>query len=43
MLIAVVFALVLVLKNLFFEPLATAMETRQGKIDRAATAWEDKR
>jgi F-type H+-transporting ATPase subunit b len=36
-----VFALVLVLKNLFFEPLAQAMETRQDRIDRAASAWDD--
>jgi F-type H+-transporting ATPase subunit b len=38
---ALVFALVLVLKNLFFEPLAQAMETRQETIDRAASAWDD--
>ena len=36
-----VFALVFVLKNAFFEPLAKAMETRQDRIDRAATAWDD--
>ena len=35
------FALVLVLKNFFFEPLAQAMETRQANIDRAASAWDD--
>ncbi len=38
---ALVFGLVLVLKNAFFEPLAQAMETRQDRIDRAATAWDD--
>lgn len=38
---ALVFGLVFVLKNAFFEPLAQAMETRQGRIDRAATAWDD--
>ena len=38
---ALVFGLVFVLKNTFFEPLAQAMETRQGRIDRAATAWDD--
>lgn len=38
---ALVFALVLVLKNLFFEPLARTMESRQGRIDRAARAWEE--
>jgi F0F1-type ATP synthase membrane subunit b/b' len=38
---ALVFALVLVLKSLFFEPLARTMETRNERIDRAARAWED--
>ncbi len=38
---ALVFALVFVLKNFFFEPLAQAMETRQASIDRAASAWDD--
>lgn len=38
---ALVFALVLALKSLFFEPLARAMETRQERIDRAARAWEE--
>lgn len=38
---ALVFALVLVLKSLFFEPLARTMETRQERIDRAARAWDD--
>ena len=38
---ALVFGLVFVLKNTFFEPLAQAMETRQDRIDRAATAWDD--
>jgi F-type H+-transporting ATPase subunit b len=38
---ALVFALVFILKNAFFEPLAQAMETRQGRIERAATAWDD--
>ncbi len=33
-----VFGLVFVLKNLFFEPLAQAMETRQAQVDKAATA-----
>jgi F0F1-type ATP synthase membrane subunit b/b' len=38
---ALVFALVLVLKSLFFEPLARTMETRNERIDRAARSWED--
>jgi F0F1-type ATP synthase membrane subunit b/b' len=38
---ALVFALVLLLKSLFFEPLATTMEARQERIDRAARAWDD--
>ena len=38
---ALVVGLVFVLKNAFFEPLAQAMETRQDRIDRAATAWDD--
>lgn len=38
---ALVFALVLVLKSLFFEPLALAMETRQERIERAARAWDE--
>lgn len=38
---ALVFALVLVLKSLFFEPLAQAMETRQERLDRAENAWSD--
>lgn len=38
---ALVFALVLVMKNLFFEPLARAMETREERIDRAARAWDE--
>ena len=38
---ALVFALVFVLKNFFFEPLAQAMETRQASIDRAVSAWDD--
>ena len=38
---ALVFALVLVLKNLFFEPLAQTMETRKERIDRAAQAWDE--
>ena len=38
---ALVFALVVVLKNAFFEPLAQAMEKREGQIDKAATAWDD--
>jgi F-type H+-transporting ATPase subunit b len=37
--LALVFALVLVLKNLFFEPLAQAIETRESRIERAAHAW----
>lgn len=36
-----VFGLVFVLKNAFFEPLANAMETREGRVARAATAWDD--
>jgi len=36
-----VFALVLVLKSLFFEPLARTMETRKERIDRAARAWDE--
>jgi ATP synthase F0 subunit b len=39
--LALVFALVLVLKNLFFEPLAQAIETRESRIERAAHAWGD--
>jgi F0F1-type ATP synthase membrane subunit b/b' len=38
---ALVFALVLLLKSLFFEPLARTMEARQDRIDRAARAWDD--
>jgi F-type H+-transporting ATPase subunit b len=38
---ALVFALVLALKNLFFEPLAQAMESRKERIDRAESAWGD--
>ena len=38
---ALVFALVLVLKSLFFEPLARTMETRRERIDRAARAWDE--
>jgi len=38
---ALVFALVLVLKNLFFEPLARTIETRKERIDRAARAWDE--
>ena len=38
---ALVFALVLVLKNLFFEPLARTIETRKERIDRAARAWNE--
>ena len=38
---ALVFALVLVLKSLFFEPLARTMETRQERIHRAARAWDE--
>lgn len=38
---ALVFALVLVLKSLFFEPLARTMETRKERIDRAAQAWDE--
>lgn len=38
---ALVFALVLVLKSLLFEPLARTMETRQERIERAARAWDD--
>ena len=38
---ALVIGLVFVLKNTFFEPLAQAMERRQDRIDRAATAWDD--
>ena len=38
---ALVFALVFVLKNLFFEPLARAIETREDKISHAASAWDD--
>jgi len=36
-----VFGLVFVLKNFFFEPMAQAMEARQKKIDTAEHAWED--
>jgi F0F1-type ATP synthase membrane subunit b/b' len=38
---ALVFALVLVLKSLFFEPLARTMEARNERIDRAARAWDE--
>jgi ATP synthase F0 subunit b len=38
---ALVFALVLALKNLFFEPLAQAMETREARIRRAEGAWDE--
>jgi F0F1-type ATP synthase membrane subunit b/b' len=38
---ALVFALVLVMKTLFFEPLARTMETRQERVDRAARAWDE--
>jgi F0F1-type ATP synthase membrane subunit b/b' len=38
---ALVFVLVLVLKNSFFEPLARTMETRKERIDRAAHAWDE--
>jgi F-type H+-transporting ATPase subunit b len=38
---ALVFALVLVLRSLFFEPLARAIETRASRISRAASAWDD--
>jgi F-type H+-transporting ATPase subunit b len=38
---ALVFGLVFVLKNAFFEPLATAMETREERVERAASAWDD--
>lgn len=36
-----VFGLVFVLKNSFFEPLAKAMEARDDRIERAASAWDD--
>ena len=35
-----VFGLVFVMKNFFFEPLAQAMETREARIDTAANAWD---
>jgi F0F1-type ATP synthase membrane subunit b/b' len=38
---ALVFALVLALKSLFFEPLARTMEARADRIDRAARAWDE--
>jgi F-type H+-transporting ATPase subunit b len=38
---ALVFALVLALKHLFFEPLAQAMETREARVSRAEGAWDD--
>jgi F0F1-type ATP synthase membrane subunit b/b' len=38
---ALVFALVLVMKTLFFEPLARTMEARQERIDKAARAWDE--
>ncbi len=38
---ALVFALVLAMKTLFFEPLARTMETRQARMERAARAWEE--
>ena len=40
-LLAIVFTLVFVLKNNFFEPLAKASETRQAGVERAANAWAD--
>ncbi|HXV61803.1 MAG TPA: hypothetical protein VEK15_13990 [Vicinamibacteria bacterium] len=39
--LALVLALVFVLKNQFFEPLARTMEERETRIERAATAWGD--
>jgi F0F1-type ATP synthase membrane subunit b/b' len=39
--LAIVFALVFVLKNHLFEPLARAMETRKATLERAANAWTD--
>ncbi|HSF18697.1 MAG TPA: hypothetical protein VLK65_24445 [Vicinamibacteria bacterium] len=39
--LALVLALVFVLKNQFFEPLARAMEERETRLSRAATAWDD--
>ncbi len=36
-----VFALVLALKSLLFEPLAQAMESRQERLDQAENAWGD--
>lgn len=39
--LVLVFALVLVLKNLFFEPLAQAIETREARLERARNAWGD--
>lgn len=41
LIMALVFALVLVLKSLFFEPLAQAMEKRQNGIDLADNAWDN--
>lgn len=38
---ALVFVLVLVMKNVFFEPVAQAMEKREEQISRAASAWDD--
>ena len=35
-----VFGLVFVMKNFFFEPLAQAMEAREERIDTAAHAWD---
>ena len=39
--LALVFALVLVLKHLFFEPLARAIEQRHERIEKARNAWSD--
>jgi F0F1-type ATP synthase membrane subunit b/b' len=36
-----VFALVLAMKTLFFEPLARTMEARRDRIEKAARAWEE--
>jgi F-type H+-transporting ATPase subunit b len=38
---ALVFLLVLVMKSLFFEPLARTMEAREARIERAARAWDE--
>ena len=39
--LALVFVLVLILKNLFFEPLAQAMEERERRVKNAQAQWDE--